>query len=212
MRKIMTLALASTAVVAVACGKDKTPSTAMSADLQRDLKLASATQDIRINPDEIAPTSKPTQTVKPKRAPQGPKVVRTETPTKLASAAPTEAAEIPTDIPEVQAMAPAPTPEMTPDAAPPLARPSAIPASNNGGHGNGAGQADGGNGSGGVWGGVWGAVIRGGVVGDDDHCDPRRAPRNGRYPTSTDVYGGGIAGGGMIGRTLPTRGINPRGR
>lgn len=203
----MTLALASTAMVAMACGKDEKPSAAMSADLQRDLKLASATQDIRINPDEITPAAKPAQAVKPKRAPQGPKVVRTETPTKLASATPAEAAEIPSEVPEVQAMESTPAPSTTPEA-PPLARPSAIPVSNTGSQGH----ADGGNGSGGVWGGVWGAVIRGGVVGDDDHCDPRRAPRNGRYPTSTDVYGGGIAGGGMIGRALPTRGINPRGR
>jgi hypothetical protein len=50
-------------------------------------------------------------------------------------------------------------------------------------------------------------VIRGGVVGDDDHCDPRTMPRNGRRPSTTDIYRGGIAGGGMGGvmRGIPSR-------
>jgi hypothetical protein len=73
------------------------------------------------------------------------------------------------------ATSPAPS-EPSPDA-PPLARPSPLPAPSypsaapipeNGGSGVGA-----------VLGGIFGAVIRGGMIGDDDHCDPRRPPRVG---------------------------------
>src|SRR5437763_12542413 len=99
----MALTLASSAVVAIACGKDKSPkSAAMSADLKRDLQLASSTQNIRINPDEISPVSKQELALKTKRAPDGPKVIRTEHPTVKASATPLEAAEIKSEIPQVQ--------------------------------------------------------------------------------------------------------------
>lgn len=200
MRKLLTLTLASVGIAAVACSK-KAP-VAMSDDLKNDLKLASITQDIRINPDEITPAAKPQPAVKVKRAPSGPKVVRTKTPTVLASAAPVEEAEVPTEVPDVQMTEPAPAaepaPEMAPEA-PPLSRPTVIPASNGGGSGVATGRVDGGTGSGSVWGGILGAVIRGGVVGDDDHCDPRTMPRAGRRPSATDVYGGGIARGGMSG-------------
>src|ERR1041384_2112786 len=87
----MALTLASTAFVAIACGKDKSPtSAAMSADLKRDIQLASATQNIRINPDEVSPQSKQELALKNKKAPDGPKVIRSEHPTVKASANPVE--------------------------------------------------------------------------------------------------------------------------
>jgi hypothetical protein len=193
-RKLLTLTLASTAVVAIACSK-KSPMVTMSDDLKRDLKMASTTQDIRINPDEITPAAKPEVAMKVKKAPSGPKVVRTAKPTVLASAAPVEQAEVKEEVPDVQVMAPAPAQTESASEAPPLARPSAIPASNSGSQGAGSGRVDNGSGSGGIWGGIIGAVIRGGVVGDDDHCDPRTMPRGGRRPTTTDIYAGGIYGG-----------------
>ena len=180
MRKLIALTLASTAIVAVACSK-QAPDTAMSADLKADLKLASTTQDIRINPDELTPTSKPAPATRVRKAASGPKVVRSQKPTVLASATPTEEAEVPTEIPEVQTMAPAPAPSETPSPsdAPPLARPSAIPASNTGGQtaNAGSGRGDSGMGGGSVWGGIFGAVIRGGVVGDG--CQLRRVELSG---------------------------------
>jgi hypothetical protein len=203
-RKLLTLTLASTAVVAIACSK-KAPMVTMSDDLKRDLKLASTTQDIRINPDELAPALKPEVTLKPKAAPSGPKVVRTRNPSVLASAKPVEQAEIPEQVPDVQAIAPTPAPtESGASDAPPLARPSTIPASNPG-PGAASGRVDSGSGSAGGWGGILGAVIRGGVVGDDDHCDPRTLPRNGRRPTTTDIYGGMMGGGGGGMRGIPSR-------
>ena len=57
MRKVMTWTLASTTLVAIACGRNKAPTTAMSDDLKRDLKLASVTQNIQISPDAKAKAS-----------------------------------------------------------------------------------------------------------------------------------------------------------
>jgi hypothetical protein len=186
----------------------------MSDDLKRDLQLASHTRDIQISPDEISPKAKQELSLKPKKAPDGPKVIRTERPTVKASATPVEAAEIPTDVPQVQVMASAPAPSETPsDDAPPLARPAAvpaqsypaatpIPASNNGS----------------VLGGIFGAVIRGGAIGDDDHCDPRGGRRPSGRPIGGDVYmprNGGMIGGiacGMAGGRFPITPIGRRGR
>jgi hypothetical protein len=187
-RKLIKWTLASTALVAVACGKGKPNSTAMADDLKRDLKLASQTQNIQISPDEVAPQSHQELALKPKRAPNGPKVIRTQHPTVKASATPVETAEVPTNVPQVQVMASAPSPSETPTPdAPPMARPAPVPAQSY--PSTGRIPASGG-GMGGVLGGIFGAVIRGGV-GDDDHCDPRGGRRGG-HPIGGDViYGGG---------------------
>ncbi len=164
----------------------------MSADLKRDLQLASASQNLRINPDEVAPQAKQELALRPKAAPNGPKVIRTSHPTIKASAKPAEVAEIPTQVPQVQVMASAPAPSETPSTdAPPLARPSAIPSQSYPSAGTEQTAASNGGGSGGGMGGVWGAIIRGGGVGDDDHCDPR-GPRRTGHPV-----------GGDVGRALP---------
>jgi hypothetical protein len=184
-RKLMKWTLASTAVIAVACGKGNSGSTtAMSDDLKRDLKLASQTQNMQISPDEVAPQNHQELALKPKRAPNGPKVLRSEHPTVKASATPVETAEIQADVPQVQVMesAPAPSETPTPDA-PPLARPSPVPAQ---GYPSTARIPASNGGIGGVLGGIFGAVIRGGAVGDDDHCDPRGGRRGGR-PVGGDV-------------------------
>lgn len=198
MRKLMKWTLASTALVAVACGKGNSPSTAsMSADLKRDLELASHTQNIQISPDEVAPQSHQELALKLKRAPNGPKVVRSKHPTVRASATPVEMAEVDDNVPQVQVMASAPAPSETPAPdAPPMARPAPIPTqsypstaripvSNGGGIGS-------------VLGGILGVVIRGGV-GDDDHCDPRapRRPVGGRPIGGDVIFGGGNIRGGM---------------
>ena len=130
MRKLMNLAVASTAVLGIACGRAKAPhSTSMSADLKRDLQLASATPDIQISPDEVAPQAHKTIALKPKRAPDGPKVIRTSHPTVKASARPAQAAETQEQIPQVQVVASTPAPSETPSTdLPPLARPVPIPA------------------------------------------------------------------------------------
>jgi hypothetical protein len=198
-RRLMGLTLASSAVLAMACGRSKpTDTSAMSADLKRDLQLASASQNLRINPDEIAPKSKQELALKPKAAPNGPKVIRTNHPTVKASPKPQEVAEIKTDFPQVQVMASAPEPSETPAPdAPPLARPSPVPAQT---YPSTASIPTTGSSSGGILGGIFGAVIRGGIVGgDDDHCDPRTMPRRGR-PIGGDIY---TRPGGMGGMGIP---------
>ena len=208
MRKLMTFAVASAAVVAVACGKGngRAP-TAMTDDLKRDLQLASHTQNIQISPDEVTPQARQELSLKPKRAPQGPKVIRSQRPTVRASATPVEAAEIETEVPQVQVMAAAPAPSETPAPdAPPMARPAPIPAQSYPSTDR-IPVANGGGTAGGILGGIFGAVIRGGV-GDDDHCDPRRGPQRGRPVGGLGgVYGSptGIAGG-QIAVFIPRRG------
>jgi hypothetical protein len=160
----------------------------MSDDLKRDLKLASQTQNIQISPDEVAPQSHQELALKPKRAPNGPKVVRSEHPTVKASANPVETAEIKTDVPQVQMMASAPAPSETPTPdAPPMARPAPVPAQ---AYPSAARIPASSGGMGGVLGGIFGAVIRGGV-GDDDHCDPRGGRRPGRPMGGDVIYNGG---------------------
>ncbi len=214
MRRIIQWTVLPVAIAAVACGKTSTTSSStMSDDLKRDITLASQTQNLKINPDEVAPQSRQALAMRPKAASSGPKVVRTKHPTVKASAVPAEVAELPTDIPRVQVMASAPTPAETPTQAPaneppPLARPSPVsgasyPGTTPGsGAGNGGERGQGGGTAGGIFGGIIGAVIRGGIVGGDDHCDPRGG--RGR-PVGGDVYiprgTGGMMGGigGMAG-------------
>jgi len=181
MRKLVSLALGSTAVVALACGKSKSHSTALNDDLKRDLQLATQSQAIQISPDEISPRSHQEIALKPKKAPDGPRTIRSDRPTRRASATPVEEAAVKTELPPAQVMATtaSPAPAETPsNDAPPLARPSPLPAPS---YPATAPIPDNGSGTvGAILGGIFGAVIRGGVVGDDDHCDPRRAPRTGR--------------------------------
>lgn len=174
MRKLYQWTLVPVAVAALACKADKPTQSAMTEDLKRDLQLASATRDIKISPDEIAPKAHQELAVRPKKAPTGPKVIRSNRPTVKASATPVQVAEVKNDIPEVQAMASAPAPSETPAPdAPPMARPAPAPTPTY----PSASPIPANGGSGGVLAGIFGAVIRGGVVGDDDHCDPRGMPR-----------------------------------
>ena len=202
MRKTIQWTMVSVVVAAAACSKGGSRSpTAMTDDLKRDLQLASHTKDIQISPDEIAPKAHQELAVRPKKAPDGPKVIRSEHPTVKASAVPTEVAEIKTDIPQVQVMASAPAPSETPSSdAPPMARPSPVPA-----QGYPGAEPIPASNTGSILGGIAGAIIRGGMIGDDDHCDPRRAPPRGRPIGGGIIYRGGINnGGGMAGpRTIP---------
>jgi hypothetical protein len=187
----------------MACGKDKPRTSAsMTDDLKRDLQLASQTPNIQISPDEIAPKAKQELAVRPKKAPDGPRVIRSQHPTVKASATPVEAAEVTENVPQVQvtASSPAPSESPTPDA-PPMARPSPVPA-----QGYPGAEPIPASNNGSTIGGIIGAVIRGGMIGDDDHCDPRGGPRRGGRPIGGDVYGGGVFGGMGGGRMIPVGG------
>jgi hypothetical protein len=175
----------------------------MTDDLKRDLQLATQTPNIQISPDEVAPQAKQQLAMRPKKAPTGPKVIRSEHPTVKASAKPVEAAEVKEDVPQVQVMAstPAPSENPTPDA-PPMARPSPVPAQSYPSSGNipasGAGTS-----AGSVIGGIIGAVLGGGMIGDDDHCDPRGPHRGGGRVIGGDIIGIGGIMGGMAGGRMP---------
>lgn len=199
MRKLVTLALGSTAVVAMACGRSKSnDAAALNDDLKRDLQLATQSQAIQISPDEISPRSHQEMAVRPKKAPDGPRTVRSDHPTRKASPRPVEQAPVETQLPQVQVMASStPAPSETPSAdSPPLARPAPMPEPS---YPSTARIPDQGpSGVGAVLGGILGAVIRGGVVGDDDHCDPRPrrngGPIRGSIPVGigrSPIFGGG---------------------
>ena len=191
-------------VVAVACSKsNQAGSDPLTADIQRDLKLANTAGNgmVQISPDENGPMSKPAPAPKLKLASSGPKVIRSHKPTVRASAERVAEAAVPEKAPEQEvtqvaaapapAQTPAPQPAATPDPTPAQAP---APRPERGQH-RGQGQGDGGGVSiGNILGGILGAVIRGGAVGDD-HCSPHGG----------GVYGGGIyrGGGGMGGGRYP---------
>jgi hypothetical protein len=208
-RRLIQWTLVPVAFAAIACKSDKPTQAGMSDELKKDLQLASAAQNLRISPDEISPKSQQELTLTPKRAPSGPKVVRSPKPTVKASPNPVHVADAKDQIPKVEVMAAAPAPSETPSSdAPPLARPASLPPSSYPGAAPIPGSGSGG--VGGVIAGVFGAVIRGGAVGDDDHCDPRGTPRG--RSRGGDVYRGPIFGGGMAGGRMPTPMVPPRGR
>jgi hypothetical protein len=181
---VPTAALA-TAVVIAASGNDRRVATVADGDLQRDLKLASATS-IELAPIgnsvatvsaiEAPPAASPAPATKPKRSSRGTRALRSPRPTVKAAPEP-EVAESSeeSETTEVAESAGAPTEatEVAPaEGGVALPRPTAIPVSYPGGVGGGMGGGDigGSTGSGtdGGWGGR-GTVIRGGGV-DGDHC------------------------------------------
>lgn len=208
-RKIYQWTLVPVAVAAIACKGEKPTQSTMTDELKRDLQLASVTQNLKISPDEVAPKAQQQLAVRPKKAPSGPKVIRAEHPTVKASTTPVEVAEAKADIPQVQVMASAPAPSETPSSdAPPLARPAPIPMPTY----PSASPIPANGGSGGILAGVFGAVIRGGVIGDDDHCDPRgmpRRPASGR-PVGQDIFT--MPGTSGMGGTRMPIGIRGRSR
>lgn len=200
MRKFTRLSVLSLAgVFAVACSKsNKTGSDPLTADIQRDLKLANTAGNgtVQISPDENGPMSRPAPAPKLKVASSGPKVIRSHRPTVKASAERVAEAAVPEKAPEQQVtqVAAAPAPAETPAPQPaPVPDPTPAPAPAPGPQ-RGQTRGDGGGSTiGSILGGILGAVIRGGAVGDD-HCSPRG---HGGGVWDGGVYrGGGGMGGG----------------
>lgn len=172
MRKSYLLLAGASAVLLAACSGDK--KVAMNDDLMKDLELASSNDGITLASSGSAgtqvvsaierttpPSRQQTPSTRVRRhraAPKSPpKVVRAEAPA-------TDAED--TEIQQV-AMA-------TSDPSPVSARPQPVGVSYPSGPSSGDdGRVNTGSSSGGVLGSILGAVIRGGVVGDVDECDPR---------------------------------------
>ena len=213
MRKSYLFLAGAGAVLLAACSGDK--KTAMNDDLKKDLELASSNDGITLANSGSAgteitsaiertapPTRQQTPSTKVRRhkaAPKSPpQVVRTEAPATVAEN-------------DQQSVAPEPVAN---DPTPVSPRPQPVAVSYPSGPSSGGddGRVSTGSTAGAVIGTILGAVIRGGVVGDGDQCDPRTDGRRGRggvsiytrFPTGR-VGGasrpGGISIGGVpIGR------------
>jgi hypothetical protein len=196
MRKTMMFVGIPVAVVGAAAvlavskfGKSTKPSDNFAADLQTaqaaGLDLAAAQGSRKYALTEIAPDSKP-QPNKVIKQSNGPKAIRSKTPSVKAAPEPV-AAQTVEEIPQTQVTeTAAPTPAEVP--VPAVPRPVPQPSESDGPIlAGGSGRGTTGSGGGGIMGGIFGAIIRGGTV-DGDNCDPRGGA--GRYPSHPPVYGG----------------------
>jgi hypothetical protein len=189
------LAGAALAIVVGKLSVGATSNNKFADDLQQaqsaGLELAQSQSARKYALTEIAPVSKPLRS-KTLKLGAGSNVMRSKAPTVRAAPdpAPTEAVAT---VPDPAPIAPQPLPEPVAVPAPvvvPQPEPGPILA---GGTGRGTGRT--GDGTGGtvgtgtsVIGSILGAILRGGVVGGDDTCDPRSTRgtgrRHGSYPSS----------------------------
>ena len=178
--RVSIVALAFTAAGLAACGKAKSTDIAQQ-DLQRDLQLASAST-MNLAGGRVDPALLSSLETQPRGTPEarktvkkgaGPRAVRSETPTVLATPDVDVAAVEENDDVQAESIAPTPEPTNEPVAIAPRPTPVNLPAAGAGdyGVGNGGGVFGGGSGRGGV-------VIRGGGV-DGDNCDLHRGGRGG---------------------------------
>jgi hypothetical protein len=201
-RKISRLSGLSVALLVAACAKDATKP---NSDLANDLKAAaSANLDLanqqtgsRYAATETAPKALPEAGKRLVKGP-GPKAIQSPTPTVAAEPEPTVAAV--TEIPQVQAVAAAAQETSTIDELPSVPRP--VPSTGGfGDYGVGSGVGTSSRGT--------GVVLRGGGMGDDDHCEPvggmgrARIPgaHPGTMPTIGTIYVPNM--GGSVNRSAP---------
>lgn len=182
MRKTYLLLAGAGAVLLAACSGDK--KAAINDDLKKDLELASSndgitlanssgnagTQVVSAIEQTTPPTHKPAASTRVRHhhaAPKSPpQVVQTEAPATVAETEP-------------QSVAPAPVAN-DPTPVSPRPQPVAVTYPSGSSSGGDDGRASTGSIAGAVIGSILGAVIRGGVVGDDDQCDPRTDGRRAR--------------------------------
>ena len=200
MRKTYLLLAGAGAVLLAACSGDK--KAAMNDDLKKDLELASSNDGITLaNSSDNAgtqvvsaierttpPARQQTPSTRVRRhrvAPKAPpQVVRTEAPATVAESEP-------------QSVAPEPVAN-DPTPVSPRPQPVAVTYPSGSSSGGDDGRSTG-SGVGAVLGTILGAVIRGGVVGDDDQCDPRTDGRRARGPISINNRLPGRVGGNRAG-------------
>jgi outer membrane biosynthesis protein TonB len=183
------------------------------ADLQNaqaaGLELAQSQTANKYALSEIAPESKP-EPQKTLKKNNGPKAIRSKTPTVKAEAEATPAAaeEVTSEATTTKPQ-PAPAPTETTAPVNPTPAPTPVPAPQDegpilaGGSGVGRTGSTAGSGNGGGWGTVLGSILRGGVI-DGDNCDPRGQP--GRRPSTGTIYRRPTSGYPMGMPPMPTRG------
>jgi hypothetical protein len=214
MRKSFLLLAGAGAVLLAACSGDKKAS--INDDLKKDLELASSSDGITLansSPnagqqvvsaiEQTAPPARqqaPSNRVKTHRAVHKapPQVVKAQAPATVTETEPQTVAQAP--------VADDPTPVS------PRPQPVAVSYPSGASSGGDDGRVNsGGSSVGAVLGTILGAVIRGGVVGDGDDCDPRNDGRhtsvNHQIPTTFPGRSGG-----RIGRSSVTIGGLPVGR
>ena len=196
MRKSYLILAGAGAVLLVACSGDK--KAAMNDDLKKDLELASSndgitlansgsagTQVVSAIEQTAPPTRQQTPSTKVRRhkaAPKSPpQVVRTQAPATVAEN-------------DQQSVAPEP---VSNDPTPVSPRPQPVAVSYPSGSSSGGddGRVSTGSTAGAIIGTILGAVIRGGVVGDGDQCDPRTDGRGRRGGISINQRIPGRVGG-----------------
>lgn len=214
MRKGYLLLAGAGAVLLAACGSDKKGS--INDDLKKDLELASSSDGITLANSSptagqqvvsaIEQTAPPTsrkvasssRVRRHKAAPKSPpQVVHAMSPATVAETEPQTVAVAPSD--EAAPVSPRPQPVSV----------SYPTGSSSGGDDGSVGR--GGSSAGAVLGTILGAVIRGGVVGDTDDCDPRTDGRhvsiNQRIPFPIGRVGGASRSRVPIGGNNPVRRI-----
>ena len=188
MRKSYLILAGAGAVLLAACSGDK--KAAMNDDLKKDLELASSndgitlanagsagTQVVSAIEQTAPPTRQQTPSTKVRRhkaAPKSPpQVVRTKAPATVAEN-------------DQQSVAPQPVAN---DPTPISPRPQPVAVSYPSGSSSGGddGRVSTGSTAGAVIGTILGAVIRGGVVGDGDQCDPRTDGRGRHGPSAINT-------------------------
>lgn len=196
MRKSYLILAGAGAVLLAACSGDK--KAAMNDDLKKDLELASSndgitlansgsagTQVVSAIEQTAPPTRQQTPSTKVRRhkaAPKSPpQVVRTQAPATVAEN-------------DQQSVAPEP---VSNDPTPVSPRPQPVAVSYPSGSSSGGddGRVSTGSTAGAILGTILGAVIRGGVVGDGDQCDPRTDGRGRRGGISINQRIPGRVGG-----------------
>ena len=209
MRKTYLLLAGAGAILLAACSGDK--KAVMNDDLKNALDLASSndgitlanssgntgTQVVSAIEQTTPPVRQPTPSTRVRHhraAPKSPpQVVKTEAPATVAENEPQSVAP--------QPVANDPTPVS------PRPQPVAVTYPSGSSSGGDDGRASTGSGAGAIIGSILGAVIRGGVVGDGDQCDPRTDGRrtgggvqiNNRIPFPGRVGGTRRSGGPSVG-------------
>jgi hypothetical protein len=218
MRKSYLLIAGAGAVLLAACSGDNKG--AMNDDLKKDLEMASSSDGITLANastggtqvvSAIERTTPPARQQAPstrvrrhRAAPKSPpRVVQTEAPATVTET-------------EIQSVASVPSSEPSPVS--PRPQPVSVSYPSGPSSGGDDGRVSTGSTAGAVIGSILGAVIRGGVVGDGDSCDPRTDGRrggrisvNGRMPfpiPGTGRVGGPMRTSGPI--SFPTGGRIPR--
>ncbi|MDP9201512.1 MAG: hypothetical protein M3P26_06220 [Gemmatimonadota bacterium] len=213
MRNTYLLLAGAGAVLLAACSGDR--KAAMNDDLKKDLELASSndgitlanssgnagTQVVSAIERTTPPTRQPTPSTRVRRhraAPKAPpQVVQAEAPATVAETEP-------------QSVAPEPVAN---DPTPVSPRPQPVAVSYPSGPSSGGddGRVSTGSTAGAIIGSILGAVIRGGTVGDVDHCDPRTDGRRSRGGISINQRLPGRVGGSSRSGGISISGI-PIGR